>query len=431
VSLIFGDQGGLVLAALELARPGAAWALLLAPAFLVLVRLAARPPEVVIGTLELWEELPRATRGTRTLRRLPAWTFVVALALLFGALAWSGPRVVRGAEPRTWTCVVDTSPSMHLPLGDGTRLDAALARAGAWLARELRRGERVRWLASERPGLELRRDELPPPAWRTSRAGDEREPEWERFDRAGVLWITDRAPSAARERAGLFASGGEAVPGWVAADGRERVRWDGRALVREPGGVAPLLVLREPAGRALPPVLARVLTAWSEARGWTLARQGSGAGLELELAAEVGAHELELGRDGWSALGRGGLRARARAEGEDWLLGRDRAGALHALVRARPGHVLVGLAELGEPRGDPAAFALSFGRLLDRYALAPEGVVSLAERVAAGVGQSAPGLAPTPEAAGDGDRVQALEAGLALAAAVAAGVALVLRLRVR
>ena len=76
------------------ARPAAAWALLLPPVLLLLLRLLREPPSVAIGTLALWESLPRALQGRGArLRRLPtARALLAALALFLGALAWLGPR---------------------------------------------------------------------------------------------------------------------------------------------------------------------------------------------------------------------------------------------------------------------------------------------------------------------------------------------------
>jgi hypothetical protein len=39
---------------------------------------------------------------------------------------------------------------------------------------------------------------------------------------------------------------------------------------------------------------------------------------------------------------------------------------------------------MDEPRGDPAAFAVSWAELLDRAVLPPSGVIELGERLAAG-----------------------------------------------
>jgi len=412
----------LALLGLEFARPAAAWALGLAPLFLLLVRLAARPPEVVIGTLALWERGARpAARGARG--ALPPWAWCCAGGLLLGALAWGGPRRAAPLAPGRWTCVVDRSPSMALPLADGrTRLEAALSAAEAWLGAHAARDERVRWTSGARPALELARDERPGADWLAPEAAAEGEPEWERCDEPGTLWLTDRAPALARVHAGLFASGGPAVPGAIHADGRETLWWDGRALRSVPTAPPLTVELRAPAGA--PPVLERVLAAWCAARGLERAAAGGpGTLFVLELGASLGDGEpLELARDGWRA--RGVAAALPAGEGEDWLTVRDARGGERVVVRARAGWIGVGLSALDEPAGDPARFALSWARLFERCALSAPGVVSLAERRAAG---EALALAPEAPAAEARATPTAIEALLALGAGLCAGLALLLR----
>jgi hypothetical protein len=415
-------------------RPGAAWALLLPLAFLLCLRLWARPPEVVIGTLELWDELPGSPpRGARARRRLPPWALVCALGLLFGALAWLGPRPARAASVREWTALVDLSPSLHLPHGAGTRLDAALASAGDWLARASTRGDRVRWRAGGRE-LVSSRAERPPAVWFLPRVEGEPEPEWALHDAPGTLWITDREPATRRAHAGLFTSGGAAVEGALAADGRVELRWERGELQLATLSTRPALLVRAASGRALPAVLERVLAAWCEARGFELVRAPR-AGTRLVVEHVPGdAAAVELARDGWNATGRGGLPADERTDApavetagfEDWLAGTGVDGVRHVLVRARRGLVQVGLEQLSEPRGDPAQFALSWARLLERALLAPEGVVPLAERLEAGEARAEPGAAPLAAGGGSGPGPR-LDAGLALAAGLCALAALGLR----
>src|SRR6185503_12239169 len=237
----------------------------------------------------------------------------------------------------------------------------------------------------------------------------------------GVLWISDREPAVTRAHAGLFASGGSAVFGAIAADGRTTWTWEG-AEVRahaEPRAVA--VRVQEPAGLVLPAVLERVLAAWCGARGFELARTGTAETLlVLELVPESGPdEELVLERDGWRARARGARPDEHEdalgSEAEDWLVARAAAGALRPVVRVAPGRIQVALRELAEPTGDPALFALSFARLFDRAALPPAGVVALAERQAAGEPRSVPGE-PAEASTGAG-----VELGPVLDAALAAG----------
>ena len=409
---------------LEWARPSASWALALAPLFLVFVRLAARPPEVVIGTLALWQRGARpAARGARG--ALAPWVWCCAGGLLLGALAWSGPRRGTPRVSGRWTCVVDRSPSMALALGDGrTRLEAALSAAQAWLGAHAAPLDRVRWTVGGRAALELARDERPGAEWFAPQSLEEAEPEWERCDEPGTLWLTDRAPELERGHAGLFASGGPAVPGAIHADGRETLLWDGSALRSVPTAPPLTVALRVPDGARPAPVLERALDAWCAARGLERARGDASDALfvvELGPAAETD-EALELARDGWRA--RGVATALPAGAGEDWLVGTDARGASRAVVRARAGWIGVGLSALDEPAGDPARFALSWARLFERSALVPAGVVALGERRAAGAA-----LALAPEAPLEETRAAAtqLDALLALCAGLCAGLALLLR----
>jgi hypothetical protein len=429
---------GWALLALHCARPGAAWALLLPVAFLLALRAFARPPEVVVGTLELWQGVASPSPSGRAAVRIPPWALLVVLALSLGALAWMGPRGPRAGTVRTWTCVVDRSPSMGLADGaERTRLDAALASAEGWLARECGPGDRVRWLAAGRAPRELPCGERPEPAWLAPERGQGGEPEWGLHDRPGALWITDREPAVPRAHAGLFASGGAAVAGPVAADGRTTWTWDGEALSAR-ASPRPLAVrVSEPAGLALPAVLERMLVAWCEARGLELARQTEHETLLLvELGGgDGGGEDLVLERDGWRASGRGALPEldpgpEGGTEGEAWLAALDSAGSTLPLVRWSPGRIDVGLRALAEPAGDPALFALSWAQLFERAALRPAGVVPLAERRAAGAPLQVPG-APAPQQEDERtDPGPTLDALLALGALLAALLAGSLRVRV-
>lgn len=409
--------------ALDLARPLGAWAFLLPPLLLVLARLLERPPGRVVGTLRIWKEVaaasPRSGAGRRA--RVPPWAWWLAAALACGALALAGPRGPGAPRGRTWTLVLDASPSMRLPVRPGgpTRLEAALGAALGWLSGESRARDRVRWLAPGREPLELARGERPPPAWMQAEAGLADEPDWALFDRPGALWVTDREPALAREHAGSFASGGAAVPGPIAADGRETVVWDGERLVSAPA--EPRAVFVE--GGELAPVILRVLRAWCEARGFLL-RAARGTDRVLTLEAPRGSAEAVLavrcGRDGWQADGVASGEGAGPPAGAStlWLEGRDDLGESVALVRASRGRIRIALRELSEPRGDPAAFALSWGRLLDRCALPALGVAPLVERLEAGPAVNEPGSAPADAPASGRERGPLLDAALAFVSAL-------------
>lgn len=415
--------------ALVLTRPWALVALVLPLAYLWWVVLARRPRSVVTGTLALWKDVPRVVvrDGQRRRGRPPLAAVLVASALVLAALAWSGPRPGRTRPVRTWTCVLDTSASMGLALAGTTRLERALDAAGAWLRAHAGPDDVVLWRTPGREPLRLARDERPPAAWTAPRRGAGGTPVWAREDAAGALWITDREPDVVRRHAGLFASGGAAIPGPVAADGRRVVTWDGERLVESPATRMPRLYLRAPRGSRVPDVLARLVDAWCQARAFARVDASTGdSDLVVELvpvgpAGAAGA-EVELARDGWRARGRLAayqLAPGSAAQGDLWLAAETDAGRVRVVTRV-PGRVTVNLVELDEPAGDPVLFALSLGRLLDESVLPPAGVVALAERLDAGESRAS---APVPpdggeEPPGDGPGDARVEAGLALLAAL-------------
>jgi hypothetical protein len=411
-----------MLALLVLDRPWALWALLLPPIYLWWVVLARRPRSIVVGTLALWRDMPRVIvhDGARRRGRPPPAALAIAVALGLAALAGSAPRPGVPAPVREWTCLLDTSASMGLVLEGTTRGEHALDAALGWLREHAGADDKVLWRTPGREPLRLSRDARPPLTWTSPRRGTGGEPDWAREDGDGVLWITDHEPAVLRERAGLFISGGPAVPGPVAADGRRVVRWDGEHLVEEPATRTPLLYLRAPRGSRVPAVIERLVEAWCQARGFARVDASSGnTDLVVELLPGPGGSAVELARDGWRALARL-ARDRASADADAvaaqvWLETRVEGSSVPVVTRA-PGRVTIDLAELDEPLGDPVLFALSWGRLLDACALPPEGVVALEERIEAGVARV---VAPRqPEASGVAPIDRRLEAGLALAAAL-------------
>ncbi|MEQ1894380.1 MAG: hypothetical protein ABL998_17710, partial [Planctomycetota bacterium] len=279
--------------ALACERPALLALVLLAPLLLWLARRADRPPEVPIGTFELWQDVEELHgAGARARQRVPPWAWCAAAALLCAALAAGGLRGVRARAPRTWTVVVDLSPSMRLALEGRTRLDAALALAEELLARELASADRVRWCAAGRATLELGARARPRGDWFAADAGSAREPDFAEHDRAGTLWVTDHTPARAPAQAWLCASGGPAVPGPFAGDGATLVELDsaGRAVRVAAPSAAGVLLRGE-----LPPVLARAARAWAEARGYALGGHADQAALVLEAAGQGEARAVTLG----------------------------------------------------------------------------------------------------------------------------------------
>lgn len=439
-------------ASLEWARPAGLWALAL-PLVVILASLVGRRPrQVFTGTLVLWRSVGDDVKhgGTRRERRFPPARWLLVLALTAGALALAGPRGRLTPAGETWRVLVDRSPSMYLPADgagrvagghDGedaagpTRLEKALADLFA-----LRGDAQVAFIWEELgvswPGERLDADETAddlPRTWAWVPAAARPEPDWAGRDEPGALWLTDRVPDVPRHHAGLVASGGVTSPGWVAWERQKRFRWNAGlpgggegALEEETSPDRPPVVLFQ--GHVVSP-LRRFIEIWAEERGLRTSGE-SEAGPLLRVVGPYWTDEVPVtvGADGWTLSGtatRGGAppfplglqppgapsvletRLAVTLDGDPW-----------ALVTAAPGHLELAWRSLEEPRGDPAAFAVWWGSLLDELLLDPPGVVSLRERQAAGEA-----LAERPRPAGSHpgtDPLPASEAPLTAAALILA-----------
>jgi hypothetical protein len=371
---------------IEWTRPLGLLALALPIAVLLASRLLERPVEIATGTLEVWRRVqaarPRASPRSRL--RIPPAVWLLAAGLALGALALAGPRKPT-SETRELRVLVDRSPSMELPLGSGTRRDRATSLAKEWIDENVPSGSRVEWID--------RRDAFGP-----------------EDDRPDTMWVTDVAPQPPPQHAGFVASGGDAVPGAIAVDGRKRFDWDGDRIVEVPEGAPKRSVA---VTGELPKPVAGVLAAWAEARG---AIVGAGGDSLLLATSANGAHrDVRVARDGWSASA---VAAGAPSALPTWLEDAEH----RALVSSAPGRIESALVSMSDPEGDPAAFAVSWAKLFDDAVLAPPGVVELGERRDAGKETI---VAPKLDAAEHGFSVW--EAWLACAAAgavlIAAGVA--------
>lgn len=409
-----------------LARPFGLLALALPLALLLLARRARRPEGVATGTLALWREVAEDAppRGGRSRPRISLGLALLVLALVLGALALAGPRAGQRARP-SWRIVLDRSPSMYLGgrLGVrrfgvrrfGVRQARALARASDWLGAA--GGERE-WAAWDGAALVLERGASPPEAWTVAPPVPHDAPPFESLDRAGTIWVTDVArPSL---RAGLFASGGELVPGPAAVGERALLVWNGETLVEQ---AAPLPRRTVVVDRDVPREIAELAQLWGGARGLTsAAATDEGTVLHVSAAAAAGGGQgirplARAGRDGWTASGPAGAAAledRPHPRPRVWL-----EGERGPLVSWRPGRVDVAWSRLDALEGEPAAFAVSWSRLFDAALAPPRGVVGVAERAAAGPStERAPKAARTLPRSGEG----ALDAVLAaLAAALVLG----------
>jgi len=422
-------------------RPEWLFALAVPLALLLTAALPARPVEVPVGAIAVWRRLAEHTRGERTRRRPPLALLCVVAALVGAVLALARPVTSSAASVERWQVVVDTSPSCTLPWNGTTspRLVVAAEALAAW-ARErsaaLALTLEFEWSA---PGHDAPRivtvSELPSAAralvGRLLEAGGgarSGEPDWVLYDRGGVLWLTDCVRVA--HLAGVFASGGAAVPGAIGEDAGRAIVWgaDGALAV---GDVVPngSFVLQG----AVPAELALVAELFAAERRLELVQGAANpaAPPRLTLRAPVedeGAtsERTRIGRDGWRARARPAL---APALAEDlgaasaWLT--DSRGQVWC--REAPGLVAVGMLELDVEAGGEAAFAASWAALFDGALLPFPGNVPYAERQACGatvVRPPAPAALP-PHSGEHRERAPWLGA----CAALAAFLALVLRAR--
>lgn len=399
---------------LVLARPlGLAGLALVVVAYL-LARRGGSGPLVWSSTAELWSGSSSEERPSPARRRLSWPVRLWLLAALAACLALAGPGASGPGAGRTWTVLVDRRPAMHLALSadsNRTRLDSALELASAVLADVRAPGDRVLWRSWSDAGLEEAWGE-PPAEWLEPPASPAPAPDWFALDREGVLFVSDALPPGAGQRAGLALAGGEAVPGSVARIPGGDVRFDGSGLGAAPAAGPPL---RARALDGVPAPVRRALEAWALARGLELVVAGpcelelGAAGSETPVPAGVAGHE------GWTwAL----ASARGEPRGEPWLTGSGGA----ALVAWRPGRVELVRGFVGEPMGDPAAFAVSWARLFDAALLRPLALAGVADRRARGAARRREPLPPRAVSRAPGERALPWDSLLAL---LAAGLALV------
>jgi hypothetical protein len=164
---------------------------------------------------------------------------------------------------------------------------------------------------------------------------------------------------------------------------------------------------------ALPEPIDAFVATWAEARGHSYARGPRGPSgpndndeiaLELRRAADGPERTIDAGRDGWRA--HGVVRGTARLFDDDgdletWL---EHDGL--PIVTRGPGRIEIAWSDMERPSGDPAAFAVSWGALLDDALLPSPSVVPLAERMASAPARFEPPRAPPA----GGSRAAALDA---------------------
>jgi len=415
-------------------RPLGLLALLLPLLLFLLSRRKRRPPVLATGTLALWKEIGTASRNAARRRAgTPLATWLAIAALASATLALAGPRFLGELSPRYWTVVVDRSPSTSLALGGETRLEDSLARLAARLGERLGPLDRVRWVS---PGLALEETggASPPPGWLApggAPGGFASEPRWDLYDDEGTYWVTDHAPETAPRKAGVIASGGPAVPGAISSHGRDLLLWDGSEVSRVVDALAPrALVLRTGEGVEAEPLRA-FLGVFARERGLVLLAEprdeppAQTPALTVEVGLDSGALvPLVAGRGRWRWSGRvlaAGVEAR---EGDAVLWSALDAGVELPLLASAPGRLSLAWHGIGEPEGDPVAFALDWSRWLEDALLPAPGVVPLAERGAAGEGfesdPTSPGSFADPEAAASSSSPGRWDSRLALLAALLA-----------
>ena len=371
---------------------------------------------LVTGTLESWRAAERNRPAeVKRKRRVPPALVCLAAALACGALALARPVRVGARVPRRFTLVVDRGPAMYLAEAGRTRLERALEPVRGWIAREVRAGDELVWIDATHPQGRLAA--APPAELLEAPRAVLAAPDWPRYDRADALWIGARFDPPP-VNAGFSASGGGAVPGPIARERRARLDWDGVRVVRVEDAFAQsaLSVTIDP---KLPAPLRELAQLWAEQNGLvSRAARGADELCALELECAGAPQPAELAHEGWSAAARVCAPLEPAAGESVWL---SSAGA--CVLRA-PGLVRTSIAELAEPSGDPAAFAVSWGRLFDSVLLAPPGIVALNERTARG----APAWrAPASQGFDEQATPQALAGWLALLAALLALGAWVLR----
>lgn len=341
------------------------------------LRRKERPVRLPSGTLALWKQVGSGgmQEAEHTSPRLSwrAWCWL--LGILAGGLAVATPRLPEGTAPELQRLLLDRSPSMFLPLevgGTETRYESALRRAlGDLDERGVPAAARI-WMTR---GVEDVPGERPPVAWSKPPLRPQTELDPALASDADLTLITDRE----RENlGGLFASGGAAIPGQIGEWQGRAILWNGTSLV-EGGTQDARRVLRQ---ADLPSALGDLVDFWMLERGLHPAENAAESSLILRMDLDGPPTAFEAGRDGWAVRGQA---VALESVGSTWL--RDEAG--RALVTLPgPGQVLVGLRELEPPRGDPAAWAVSWSRLLDRVLLPRPTWVSVEERAAAGASSS-------------------------------------------
>ncbi|QDU67288.1 hypothetical protein [Engelhardtia mirabilis] len=366
---------------LALDRPGFLWLLLVPLGLLLVASLPTRAPDLGVGTLEVWRRVARevGVRGERRRRRVPLWLALLCGGLAAAVLGLAEPQQARATTPPTIDVVIEPGPALTVafvgPGGaqGGTRFERGCAQVLDLVGRSEGRA-RLRWHAG-REVIETSQAEPPP---LTSRALIEAPAvDWERWDRPGVVWLLSAPPERAPNAASWVATGGAAAPGPIDVRGGRVAVWDSGTVTERPFDGAPPVLELDP---HTPEPWRTLAELWARARGLATTQVPGGDEVDVVLSVSVVGAVAEgpprrCGRDGWSipvVIAQGGA---VSTEDAPWLEWRGEVVAWES-----PGRLTLVAGPWGEPEGDPAAFALSVGRLLDRLQLPPRGTAPIAAR---------------------------------------------------
>lgn len=422
---------------------------LVAPLILLALALRRRDPrEAYLGTTRFFTEQESGATGKRK-RSVPLWLVAAAAALALGVLALARPGY-ESQPPKgvLLEVVIDQSPSMYLPYrAAGAEADTPTQIPTDAAARriDVAWDSFRRWAEDYEGKLEgevyLALGPGDPVHWQDARLPEvpvKAEPEvpWMVHDSPSTIWLTDSSRHAEdRQRAGLFASGGDAVPGPVSLGAEGGIYWkaDGTTEYREGLGRRGWVRV----GPNVPAPVAELVEIWAKARGLRFGAPADSDPSAVELSVrcvpslEAGATSAtprasRAGRDGWEAewlvVSSAAAPPRLGAGRRPWLFDSDG----NVLVSQAPGQIELGFQGLNGLPTDDAAFAVSWVELFDRARLSSSQVVEPSERRAAGPAASVPPAQPAIlEAQGaDQKRERLLERAAALRASLAAAAAL-------
>jgi len=385
--------------ALEWARPLGLVLLGLPVLLFFWLRRPRQPASTATGALALWREVESGQRSSVAARKraLPprAWALLAALAL--GALAVASPRESLPPPAVLWRVLVDRSPSMSLPLtpqGPTSRYEAAQDAALAWLEAHDVPARAREW---HTPGARAHVGIEPPAEWSSHLTRDLAAPDWSAWNAPDVLWVTDAVPSVGTREAALVTSGGEPVPGAVAAWENRFLEWRGESWI-DGGAVPPRRVA---VIGTLPSSWRKMVEIWAAERGWTVNDSAADAELVVQGGAHAGDQAVTVEGPGWRLTGRSAPLVEDEGEADELVPWWRERSSGEILAAGQAGRIQIRLASLEHFSGDPAAFGYSFARLLDECVPVLPGVVSFRERQGRGEPRVLEGAARDPWSRGE------------------------------